>query len=261
LATLLLGYLDYITGFEIAFSLFYLLPVSLAAWSIGKRAGIFISIASAATWLISDRLAGKTISNPLITGWNEITRLGFFITVSFLLSTLRDSLDFEKRLSNTDFLTTVFNTRAFYTIAANELLRVRRYHNPITLIYIDLDNFKTINDTFGHSVGDIMLRTLAMTIKRTIRDVDAVARLGGDEFAVLLLEANSEVAKTIARRLQETILSEMEQNHWPITMSMGVLTCLAAPHDVDEMVKLADQTMYGVKKNGRNTIKYSIYNG
>lgn len=247
---------DYLTGDEGAFGLFYLLPVTFVVWFVGERAGIGISCVSALAWHIANNAA---FANPLILYWNSATRLGFFIVVAFLLSRLKNALERESALSRTDFLTGAFNSRAFSEVGMAEILRARRHGRPFTVVYIDLDNFKTVNDTLGHSVGDTLLRQVVDTLKRNVRATDLVARLGGDEFAVLLPETNGDSAKALVSKLREYLLSEMQKDGWPVTFSVGVLTYVSPPGNVDEMIRVADVLMYEVKKNGKNAIRHSTY--
>ncbi len=109
----LLGTIDYLTGYEASFALFYLLPVSFVVWFAGKKAGFLISIIAAATWHLANSLAGELFSNPLIPYWNAATRLGFFVVVTFTLSRLKSSLEHARSLSRMDHLTGVANSRAF----------------------------------------------------------------------------------------------------------------------------------------------------
>jgi diguanylate cyclase (GGDEF)-like protein len=129
------------------------------------------------------------------------------------------------------------------------------------LAYIDLDNFKIMNDQFGHSVGDQVLRTVVSSARKYLRKTDVVARLGGDEFALLMPETDQESARIALSKIQSGLLEEMRQSHWPITFSIGVLTCMATPQTTDALVSLADELMYSVKRNGKNAIKYSSYTG
>ena len=261
LAMALLGLMDYLTGFEISFSFFYLLPVSLCAWAISRNAGFVLSAASGATWLMANFLAGEQLSHPLIAYWNTLTRVGFFLVVSVLISHVHHLLDQERSLARTDFLTGALNSRAFYDTAGSEIARSTRYQRPLTILYIDLDNFKSVNDHLGHAAGDRVLQSVAHTITRSIRTIDSVARLGGDEFTVSLPETPDQAAKVIAPRLQQALLGEMKNNHWPITFSIGALTCDRPPLDVQQLIKLADQLMYSVKNTSKDAIVYSVYTG
>ena len=285
------GILDFLTGYELAFSLFYLIPVALIAWLTSRRLGIvvcsgtvfvlyamilkdvlpaalghilvasFLSLVSAIVWFIADIAAGSLYSHPFIYVWNTLIHLSFFVITALLLSTLRKVLEREREIAHIDYLTGAINSRLFYDFAQMEIDRIQRYEHPFTLAYIDLDNFKVVNDSFGHSVGDQALRTVVSATKKYLRKTDVVARLGGDEFVLLLPETNQESARVVLSKIQSGLLEEMRQNNWPITFSIGVLTCSAAPHTTDELVRMADELMYSVKHNGKNGIKYSVYAG
>jgi len=254
---ILVGIADFFTGFEIASSLFYLGPVGLAAWSISRTGGLILSTACAGTWLVANFLAGEQLSSPLITYWNTVTLAAFFLVVTLLLSELRHRLEREQQLSRRDFLTGALNRRAFYEVATAELARADRYQHPLSVIYIDLDDFKPVNDRLGHTAGDALLRTVASTIARSMRAMDATARMGGDEFVVLMPETGQEAARTIAPRLQQALLNEMQAHQWPVTFSLGTLTCKQPSSSVDELIGLADHLMYAAKRSGKNAIAYS----
>ena len=151
---ILLGIIDYLTGFELSFSFFYLIPVSITAWGIGKKAGLSISVISAITWVGSNLFAGETYTNNFIAIWNTFIRLGFFSVVTILIHTLHLLLEEERSLARTDPLTGALNRRAFYDILAAKNLLALRNQRPSTLVYIDVDNFKEINDCKGHMTGD-----------------------------------------------------------------------------------------------------------
>ena len=125
------------------------------------------------------------------------------------------------------------------------------------MVYIDLDCFKAINDEFGHSVGDKLLRVIADNLTRNTRNLDAVARIGGDEFALLLPQTSQKAAQSLLTRLQGLVLDEMQQNQWAVTLSIGAITFVKPPESVDEILRTADQLMYEVKRTGKNAIAYA----
>ena len=256
-----IGFLDFLTGYEVAFSLFYTIPVSLITWLTGRRLGIVASIASAVVWLIANLTAGNSYSHPFIYVWNTLMGLGFFLIVAFLLSTLKMAFEHERELSRTDYLTGAVNSRFFFDLLQIEINRAQRYHHPFTIAYLDIDNFKLINDQYGHITGDQVLRAVVNQARRHLRKTDVVARLGGDEFALLLPETNQESAHVVLSKFQSDNSVEMQQRNWPVTLSIGALTCINAPHAMEELVRMADDLMYSVKRGSKNAIKYSTYTG
>jgi len=162
-------------------------------------------------------------------------------------------------MARTDYLTSVLSSRFFYDLLQTEINRSKRYKNPFTIAYIDLDNFKTVNDELGHSIGDQVLCFVVNRVRKNLREIDVIARLGGDEFALLMPETKQESAQVVLSKLQHDILSGMQQNNWPVTLSIGVLTCINAPHTTDETIKIVDDLMYSVKRGSKNGIKYATY--
>jgi diguanylate cyclase (GGDEF)-like protein len=252
------AYLDYITGLELSFALFYLLPISLLSWTVSERFGLVIAFLSAGIWLMVDVWSGNRYSSVLPYIWNTIVRLGFFLLPVFMIR-LNRAMKHEQVLARTDYLTGVLNTRSFRELAQMEINRSVRYKRPFTIAFIDIDNFKNINDTFGHSMGDIVLRTIAGSMQVHLRKTDMVARVGGDEFVALLPETDAQTAPGVISSMQRAFLKEMNEKGWPVTFSIGALTLTAPQLSVDEMLGIADQMMYAVKNNGKNDFYFDIY--
>lgn len=257
----LIGVLEFLVGYEVEFSLFYLVPVSFFSWFINRPFGLAASIISAGIWLLADVASGHTYVQAFTPLWNTLIRLSFFVIVSLLLSSLRSVMDREAKLARTDSLTGAVNSRHFYELAQIEMDRLERYGHSFTLVYIDLDNFKAVNDQFGHTAGDQALRNVVRSIQDHIRKTDVIARLGGDEFVVLLPETQQEAAHIVVTNLQTSLLKEMEQNKWPITFSIGVLTCQVVMPSIDALVHMTDELMYSIKRGGKNSVKYYTYKG
>ena len=254
----LIGIIDYITGEEISLSVFYLIPVAFVTWHTGKWIGVLFCFAGATIWFFADTMTGHVYSHIVIPYWNALVRLCFFLAVSYLLTRLKISLMHEKMLSRTDSLTGLLNVRAFYDLANIEINRARRFKRPITIGYMDLDKFKTVNDGLGHSEGDALLQTVAETIRDNTRAVNIAARLGGDEFAVLFTETGIQSAQVVFCRLQEKIMDAMQKNRWPVTLSIGSVTFNNPPDTVDDMLRKADDLMYSAKNRGKNQIVYEL---
>lgn len=257
----ILGVVDYLTGYDMGFSLFYVLPVALVTWLAGRRLGVMTSVISAGIWYWADAAGGHQYSNALTPIWNTLIRLAFFLIITFLLAALQHALQREEELARVDGLTGAVNARFFYTLADREMDRCRRYRHPFTLAYVDLDDFKLVNDQRGHHAGDEVLRRVVASAREHLRKTDVVARLGGDEFGLLCPETNEEAAKVVVSKVRDGLLEEMRLGNWPITFSIGVMTCRAVPDTSDELLRMADEIMYTVKRDGKNGIRYSTYAG
>lgn len=253
----LAGYLSADPGL----SFFYLLPVALLAWLVGWRAGVLAAAGSAVAWLATDLLTGYSDGSLLAPYLNALLRCGIFLLVAFILATTKKMLERERELARTDVLTGIANARMFSELAKTEIDRARRYKHPFSVAYIDIDDFKVINDRFGHHTGDSVLRAIARGIRGNLRVVDVSARLGGDEFAVLLPETGAEAATHALGKLRLRLLQLMEENRWPLTLSVGAVTFNRPPASVDDMLRRADTLMYAVKRQGKNSITYASWPG
>ncbi len=171
-----------------------------------------------------------------------------------LVSELQKRLASERALSRVDALTALPNSRAFRERAEWLLAMARRTRHPITLAYLDLDNFKQVNDERGHQEGDRALKETAEVLKRQLRDVDLVARMGGDEFAVLLPETSCETARIALERVCAELRVVMQRNHWPVTASVGGVSYVRPPDTLDEAVRDADALMYQAKDHGKDRV-------
>lgn len=251
-----IGIIDNLTGYELSLSLFYLIPIFLISWKVGRQAGVPAAILSAFTWTAADLLAGKPYQYVFVPYWNFIIRASLFIIIAWLLAELSARLKKELKFARKDFVTQIANWQFFSEIAERELAKSRRYNRPLGVAYIDIDNFKVVNDSLGHQVGNVVLQSTAKVIENNIRSIDLVARLGGDEFSILLPETGYESGQIIIDRIKKSLLSNAEKNNWPITYSIGVAVFIQLPNSVDEMVKRADNLMYEAKRSGKNSVKY-----
>jgi diguanylate cyclase (GGDEF)-like protein len=249
--------LDYRTGPHLSFSVFYLIPVAACAWWGGLPHGILLALAGALAWHFIDLL-----ENPLMPTtaavWNGIVRFGTLALASSLVSRLHAGVRREQLLARTDPLTGAANGRTFYEMALRETERARRTQRPLTLAYLDLDNFKQLNDRLGHATGDEALRHVVQAIRHDLRDLDLLARLGGDEFALLLPETDGAGALALLSRVQGVLAQEMAPRDWQITLSIGAITFLQPPEDVDLMIQQVDLLMYGAKRKGKGRVEHAV---
>ena len=257
-ATLILGVVDYYSGPELSFSLFYTGPIMLAVWYGGHRQGLVITFLSTAVWLVAEISIGREYSHTMILIWNTIIRFLFFLLIMELLLSVRDKVVMLANLASTDPLTNLANRRYFLEQLERECTRVKRYPEVFTIAYIDLDNFKYVNDTKGHLVGDEVLQCVGEVLKSNLRESDIAARLGGDEFAIFFPAMKETTSKEVIEKLQASFLDAMNKHKWPITFSIGVVTYLEPLANIREMVRKADELMYQVKKSGKNNILHVV---
>ncbi len=248
--------LDYATGTELNFSVFYLLPISFATWFLSSSLGILTALLSAVlvVWLnahLGTAHLGSTVANAILN-------LLLFVIMVFVLGEVRMLYERERDQSRHDYLTGLPNARAFYELLTMEKNRARRFERPLTLAYIDLDNFKLMNDLYGHPEGDTLLATVGKMMQNSIRETDFIARLGGDEFVLLLPESTEEQARIVLEKLQSNLKQIMFENRWPVTFSIGAITFLKAPDSAEEMVQKADHLMYTVKQSGKNRVEQKV---
>ena len=182
-------------------------------------------------------------------------RWGFFVLVTLGLSELQNSFMREAVLSRSDPTTGLANSRSFTEQLEGEVARLRRYHHPFSLAYIDIDNFKAVNDNHGHTAGDQLLSHAAKILKESTRTLDDVARLGGDEFAVLFPETRLPEARHVLDRVRERLGHLDESQYGRITLSIGLVTFIEAPTSAQEALKIADDLMYDIKRGKKNGIK------
>jgi diguanylate cyclase (GGDEF)-like protein len=189
-----------------------------------------------------------------ILAWNSFLRFGFFLIVALLLAKLKQSLNKEKTIARHDYLTNAWNRMAFYELSRIEIARASRYKKSLSIAYIDLDNFKKVNDEHGHEAGDKVLKDISMVVTQHIRKGDIFSRIGGDEFTLLLPETDSAEAQGLVERIKNKLTILANSNKWPVTFSIGIVSFILKPESVEEMINIADTLMYSVKRTSKNRI-------
>ena len=185
----------------------------------------------------------------------EMNFLSLFSNQIELGVTVAELFEEIKQQAVTDPLTQIYNRRFFESSMIKEAERAIRQHQPFSIISLDLDYLKRINDTYGHQYGDIAIKAIASVMKKESRAVDIYARIGGEEFNILLPGVDSHGAMIAAERIRKSIEAKELERIGHITASIGVATFLEHSDRIDELIELADQAMYSAKVNGRNQVK------
>ena len=231
----------------------YIIPVLLVTWTEGLTWGIVFGIASIA---LREMVAWSQMPADTLLIWRVANAASYILVVAVAmagLQKLRRSQAQLAQLVTQDVLTNVLNARAFADRLGQELERNRRYPRPLSLIYMDLDNFKVINDTHGHKTGDAVLRLVADAMRTSVRTADVVGRLGGDEFGVLMPETDALLADAAAKRLVASLRNVFKGTP-SVTASIGVVSCMATDANTDDLLRRADQAMYDAKKAGKDRV-------
>jgi diguanylate cyclase (GGDEF)-like protein len=251
------GVVDGIVGHVYSLVPFYLVPIILAAWFVGRKTGYLLSFICTMGWLSAEISNGLFMTVNFAMYWNDAMKLLLFVLTTTVISALKEAHDRENLLARTDHLTGMPNRRSYYEGVAGEIRRNLRYYDPFTIAYLDIDNFKNVNDTRGHAEGDKLLKLVASVLAKSVREIDTVARLGGDEFALLLPETDGEAAEIVAGKVQQRLKMNVE-NCWPVTFSIGMVTFLKSPPTIDEVIGRADRLMYAAKTASKNALHREI---
>ncbi|MBX3460082.1 MAG: diguanylate cyclase [Planctomycetes bacterium] len=261
-AIAVVAWLDYITGVEVASVMFYIVPIVLVAWTLDRRWVVLTSLLASLTWTAVEFYSRK-FDHPAVGIWNEAAALAIFVLVGIAISTVRreqrrlqsankqisELLEAEHRDARTDALTGLPNRRDFIEGLGLEIARSRRDGKPLCVLYLDLDNFKRINDKHGHAEGDAVLKRVAEALRRHLRASDMPGRIGGDEFAALLWQTEKQGAKQVGERLLNAV-NEIGADYpaCKLGVSVGAAWFERPPADPEEALDDADDAMYEAKK-------------
>jgi len=238
---------------EIRLGILYIVPVLLATWTEGLAIGLGFA---ALTIVLREVVAWGQLPPATPVLWRAVNAASYVAVLGVGMAGLQRLRHIQAQLSQLatrDALTGLVNARAFAAQLTQELERNRRYPRPLALLYLDLDDFKVINDSHGHQTGDAVLRLVAESMRASVRQADVVGRLGGDEFAVLMPETDSALADAAAKRLAAGLRNVFKGTP-TVTASIGVVACVAADANTDELLRRADQAMYDAKKAGKDRV-------
>ncbi len=234
---------------------FLFIPVVSVGWFARRRSlGYVVAVVAAADTVVVTMVAETqaAFGAALASG---AARLALYLAVLGVLGMMRRERALHTWAVRTDPLTGAANARAFRELAEAEVARSRRYGLTLSLAYLDLDDFKRINDAFGHDAGDHVLLSASHVMRSTVRATDSVARLGGDEFAILMPETDAEAARTVISRVRGELARLVTEGGEPVRFSIGIVTFDRPPASVGELTAAADELMYRAKRSGKDRIE------
>jgi diguanylate cyclase (GGDEF)-like protein len=250
---MLIGFLHYSSGALTRIELLCLAPILYITWFIGMEIGLLFSVSSLIVLKATDAMIGRKVLNNADDFWQIVMNLAFFVIITVLFSKLVYVNRQLEQQATKDALTGIFNRNKFNEVLRYETLRALRYKTPLSLIMCDVDHFKRINDSYGHAIGDDVLKDLCVIISTHIRDTDYFARWGGEEFALLVTNTEAGNARILAEKLRVSIQNAPLLAAETITCSFGVAQFLDSD-TVDSFIKHADDRLYQAKNKGRNKV-------
>jgi diguanylate cyclase (GGDEF)-like protein len=267
------GFLDYFTGPWVSLAILYVILVLAAAWWLGRGPALLAALTAGVAWFEAEAF-GRHGEPRADLMWNAGTRLLMLLAMAAMVARIRGDrlrlsevnerlatlLSGAEHLARTDALTGLPNRRAFLERISDELARARRAESPVCIAYLDIDNFKRLNDQSGHPAGDDYLRAVAQTIRSTVRANDVSARLGGDEFAVLFTDAKRAAVEPLAHRLLAQ-LQTLGEKHPGLDLgaSIGMAWFDKPPINAEELLQRADHAMYEAKTAGKH--RFTLWTG
>jgi diguanylate cyclase (GGDEF)-like protein len=250
----LITYLDYrLAGTYYSLDVFYCLPV-IQATRIGvirtlrrtdTQTSTLIGVISAVAWSAAEAAVIWPTYPLNAFAMNIFTRSVTFTVLGRVVAKLWK----EREYSRKDTLTNLANRLEFSERFETEQFRSERSKTPFSLLYIDIDRFKMLNDNHGHHVGDEALKAVSLILRNNSRSVDTIARLGGDEFVLLFPETDDYVCGILANRIKEASEKIFKAENWPISLSIGHATSTGRAKSADEILLEADENMYSIKKD------------
>ncbi len=262
LASVLVGAADFgiarVAGNAFVLTALYLVPVGFAAFVAGTASGLAVALVASASQALATYDLRVAAQKDWAIPFSVLLEFVVFAGAAYTLGGLRRYVEFEREVSRHDLLTGIRNARGFRQAAERELERVRRRPVPLSLVYLDLDNFKAVNDSVGHAAGDAVLRSVGQALGRSLRTVDVVARLGGDEFVALLPDTDAEACRATVSRLYLLLSQALASTGYAVTVSIGATTFLVEPASVDDLIGEADRAMYAVKRGAKNGVHHVV---
>ncbi|MBX3728489.1 MAG: GGDEF domain-containing protein [Candidatus Sumerlaeia bacterium] len=245
---------DWLTGHQTRVLPFYFVPLVLMSWRVTLEQSLLAAGGCTLLWLAAHAFSQGYTIHEVVWAWNTLVVFASLAFVALTTGIVRLLADDLRTMALHDGLTGIYNRRAFRSVLETEVARAHRHGHTLTLLYLDIDDFKRVNDQHGHEMGDEALRTMGRILLGRLRTSDSPARLGGDEFAILLPETDEASARKVAGVLTEALRAEQTRLGFPISCSLGAATFAPAPERAEEVLHHADELMYEVKRGGKGAI-------
>lgn len=250
---LAIGAVNYSLSAQASLLIFYLIPVAIATWFVGERPGFLVAALSAVAVV-----CGQWILQPELSLWNGLVAGLVGYGVAILIHRIKISSEIERQLSRTDAATGAINRRFFMELLEAEFNRAQRYRFPLTLVYIDLDNFDEINQRLGYQKGDELLYQFVEDLSETLRSNDVVARLSNSEFAIILPQTDDDQAKQVFTRILPELKTALASEDVPIECIFGVTTFLEMPEDFATINDEAAKLLKKIKASGQSRLTFQV---
>lgn len=261
---LMIGFITWVlfynTGNGKVVATLYLLPIIVTALVLGRGITMLQVVLIAACYLLVGRTVDAGFFTPSGIGYFAVDIAPMLLvayTTSMLSGDIVAAMNRVKATSDTDELTGLYNTRGFNALARHEFGQALRYDRTFSLMMIDSDHLKAVNDTHGHAAGDRLIQTIAHSIRNALKSTDIVARYGGDEFVCLLPGIGEEGALAVGERIRQRLAEELlavDGGHVAITVSIGIATHPAHGPTLEDISKSADRALYVSKARGRDRV-------
>jgi diguanylate cyclase (GGDEF)-like protein len=246
---------DLADGSQIWSQVLYLFPLCAIALSCPRFAWVLFAVLLALVFQVVTFVTYEISSAAVVA--NSIIALAAGTLSVAAVRVARWRFANIATAATTDVLTGLYNRRGFESVAEREIARQKRYGGVFSLVVLDLDRFKSLNDSKGHEAGDRALCLLGSILRDTLRDADSIARLGGDEFAIVMPNANETDCGALCQQLSATIRSQMDAAGFATTASIGYTTCETPPNSVAAALHEADEAMYAAKAMSSGLASYS----
>jgi diguanylate cyclase (GGDEF)-like protein len=239
----------------------YLLAIIVSALTLGKLVTLLVLAIIAACYIVLGQASDPTSLFTLAAMTRLLAQLAPVLLIGFLTTMLAADIRYVvtrlQLMSQTDDLTSLLNMRGFMPILEREAARSLRYQHAFSVLMVDCDNLKRVNDGYGHEAGNQMLRYAVSRMREALRGTDVLARYGGDEFLVLLPETGSEGSRLVGERIRALVQTGglvFNDTLIPVSVSVGIASSPGDGRDVRELIDKADKAMYQSKDHGKNTV-------